>query len=179
MEFSDGEKLIITMLCEIYKHFDIKSDLEPEFIEDAIHSGHPWGLKWEYPGLFNTGEVSEATASEVVEVLQMWMNIELSYSELSDADQLKVKAEATSFDVTFRGFDGNNEDQYGVALFLINKLGRFEHFKGRSLNAHSRTMDLHRRMLRVYESIISSSHTHLLTPDQLIELLKSQAYRED
>jgi uncharacterized protein YfbU (UPF0304 family) len=150
----DGEKLILLMLCEVYKHLKIKGDIEPGFVEEAIHGGHYWGLEWKYSGIFHGHEDNSRVVSEVVNVLDMWTSIERGYAKLSAAAKSQVEKEATPFgkDVHFRGFDGNNEAEHlGIAGFLIRDLERFSDFKGRDLNSHAPSIDTYRRMMQVYE----------------------------
>jgi hypothetical protein len=52
MKFSDGEKLIIVMLAEIYKAMGIKGNIDPDLVQSAISAGNLWGLRMQYPGLF-------------------------------------------------------------------------------------------------------------------------------
>ena len=37
MKLSDGEKLILLMLADMYKNLKIKGDFDPEFISTTIH----------------------------------------------------------------------------------------------------------------------------------------------
>lgn len=177
LRFSDGEKLITLMLCEMYKHMKIDGGIDPSFIEDAFHGGHYWGLEWEYTGIFHGHEDSKKTVSEVADVLDMWWFIEQSYAKLSKRDVARVEKEAELFGkhVVFRGFDGNYEGEHlGVARFLIEKLDRFANFKGRDLNSHAPSIDRYRRMVRVFEpmrrGLMGGS---LLGAGQIIELLNA------
>ena len=36
MKFSDGERLILVMLSEVYKHLDIKGEVNPDLVLDAV-----------------------------------------------------------------------------------------------------------------------------------------------
>jgi hypothetical protein len=46
MKLSDGEKLILIMLSDVYEKLEIEGEINPKFVKSAIGSGHPWGLKW-------------------------------------------------------------------------------------------------------------------------------------
>jgi len=48
MKLSDSEKLILVMLAEIHKHLGIEGGIDPDFVQEAIHSGNVWGLQWQY-----------------------------------------------------------------------------------------------------------------------------------
>lgn len=181
LKFSDGEKLTSLMLCEIYKHFKIKSEIDPAFVEAAIHGGHHWGLKWEYPGIFHGHENNEHVVTEVVQVLDMWSFVESAHSKLSKKDKDRVEKEADPFGkhVVFLGFDGNNESEHlSVASFIIDNLKRFSSFKGRDLNSHMPSIEYYRRMLRVFEPMRRSLVGGNLNASQIIDILKARKHPE-
>src|SRR5438046_5400629 len=47
VKFSDGEKLILLMLGDLYKHLKVDGESDPEFIAKVILGGHFWAPKWE------------------------------------------------------------------------------------------------------------------------------------
>jgi hypothetical protein len=135
MELSNGEKLILIMLSEIYEKLKIEGEVDPEFVRKAIFDESTWALAWKYLGIVGSG--SESTPSVVKDVLEMWELLEHSYNRLQATDREKVKAETkpSGYDVRFSGFDGNHETEYmAAARVLINDLDRFSLFKGRDLN---------------------------------------------
>jgi uncharacterized protein len=181
MKLSDGEKLIITMLCDIYKHFGIRGEVNPDFVKEAVIDGHYWGLKWEYSGLFSNHVDSEDVLSEVCDIMDMWMFLEDGYEALSESDKDLVKEQAAPFgtDVRFRGFDGNNEGEHlGIARFLIEKLNRFDRFKDRRLNSHWHSIDTYRRMLRPFEAIRRTLEGRELTAPEIIDILREMLHPE-
>jgi uncharacterized protein len=174
IEFSDGEKLTITMLCQLFKALKLKSEIEPEFVEAAIHGGHYWGLEWEYPGVFNGHEDARALVTEVVDVLDMWYFLERGYAKLTKKEKDRIVAAPFGKNVHFPGFDGNNESEHvGVARFLINQLDRFPEFKGRGLDAHRPTIDAYRRMFSVFEPIRRTLTGGDLNATQITEILNA------
>ena len=54
MKLSDGEKLILVMLADIYKHLRIKGAVDPDLVHDAMYGGHAWGLRMEYPDILGS-----------------------------------------------------------------------------------------------------------------------------
>lgn len=156
LKFSDGEKLITLMLCELYKRPKIDDKIDPLFVEEALRGGHYWGLEWQFPGIFHGDEDNKATVDEVVDILEAWWFLEQSYANLSKKDKDRVKKEAEPFGkrVVFPGFDGNYESKHlNIAHFLINELDRFVEFKGRDLNSHAPLIDSYRLMVRAFESM--------------------------
>src|ERR1039458_7871123 len=49
MKLSQGEKLILLMLCEIQEHLKIEGGTNTKLIQEAILSGNLWGLDWGLP----------------------------------------------------------------------------------------------------------------------------------
>lgn len=175
----NGERLIVLMLCQLLKHLKVDGDIDPKFVEDVIYGGHFWAFDWEYQGIFHSHVDSEAVLSEVVDILGMWSFLESGFKELSQQDKDKVAAEAEPFGkrVVFNGFDGNNEGQYiGIAKFLINKLDRFTDFKGRDLNSHFPSVDMHRRMFAVFGPIRQNLIGRGLTATEIIQILRARLH---
>lgn len=182
MKISDGEKLILIMLSELYDTIGVEGEIDPEFIRSSIYTENTWGIPWKYPGIpFETQETPEIV-SEVLDILEMWNDIEYSFDKLSDEQKELIEKEAKPFgkDPKFKGFDGNNESEYmGVASFLINSLDRFEEFKGRYLNSHAPKLSAYHRMLSVYKTFQGEYCFNPLTPEQLVTLLKEQMHPDN
>jgi uncharacterized protein YfbU (UPF0304 family) len=180
MTLTDSEKLILIMLSEIHEKLGIKNAVDPNFLKEAIYSGNAWGLKWQYPGIFDAHESSDVVRTEVLNVLEMWSFIEWGYKDLSSADKAHVEKEAGPLgkDVRFRGFDGNNEAEHiNVSRFLINHLDRFTDFKGRDLNSHMPSIEAYRRMYEVFEPMRNSlGGGGNLNASQIIEILKAMVH---
>jgi uncharacterized protein YfbU (UPF0304 family) len=180
MELSNGEKLILIMLSEIYEHLEIDGDIDPQLVKNAIFREQTWGLTWAYPGIVGSSETkTPVVVREVLDILEMWEHLEYTYHQLQPADKARIEKEAEPFGshVQFRGFDGNHETEYMAAAgFLVNDLERFSTFKGRDLNSHLPSLDTYRRMLAIYKPIRNSHEFGPLTAEQIITILKEQAY---
>ncbi len=114
MKISDGEKLIMLMLCEINDKIEqnsIKDDfIDFKFIKTAILKNSEWSLFYKFKGL-NLQAPTEIEVKEVIGVLEMWDMIEISYSKLSYYDKLIVDKEACCKPI-FTGFRDIREDKY-------------------------------------------------------------------
>jgi uncharacterized protein YfbU (UPF0304 family) len=177
--FRDGEKLILSMLCDVSRHLKIKDGADPDFVASALYGGHNWALKWELQGIFHGHEDSERAVSEAVDILDMWSFIESAYAKLSKKDQERIRVEAEPFGkhVTFPGFDGNNETEHlGIARFLIEKMGRFTIFKGRELNSHAPLLGAYRRMVAAFDPMRPGLVGRELNADEIIKLLKAKMH---
>jgi uncharacterized protein YfbU (UPF0304 family) len=176
---SDGEKLITTMLCQLFKHLNVKSDIDPTFLEAVIDGGHYWALGWEYQNVFHQDEDADTIVSEVVDILDMWRFLERSFGALSKKDKDRVAAEAKPFgdQVVFAGFDGNNESEHcSVAMFLINQLDRFTEFKSRGLDTHTHKLGAYRRMLSVFEPFRINLTGRDLNAPEIVKILQAGAH---
>src|SRR5262245_22339290 len=127
MKLSDGEKLILLMLADMYKHLDIKGDFDPDFVSETIHSDHLWGFDWQYSGVPFEKTSTPHVVTETLDYMDMWSFLEDSYAKLSAADKKKVETDAEPFgkNVKFLGFDGNHEPHFGIAIYLVEQLDRF------------------------------------------------------
>jgi uncharacterized protein len=105
----------------------------------------------------------------------MWLFIETAYEKFSAADKKRVEAEVGPLgkNPQFTGFDGNYETEYmGIAGFLVEKMDRFEHFKGRDFNSHVPVVDRSKQMIVLFGPMRSSLVGRELTADQVITLMK-------
>jgi hypothetical protein len=178
VRLSDGEKLIVTMMSDIYKHLKLtKGDIDPDFLSEVTGGGHYWALKWRLVGLYHDHEDDPRDVSFVVNVLDMWDFMERAYAKLSKKDKDRVEKEAQPYGkyVTFTGFDGNNESALNnIARFLIEVMDRFPRFKGRELNSHMPTLATYTRMLGVFEPMRSTLVGADLNATKIIAILKAK-----
>jgi len=175
MKLTDGEKLIILMLSELYEKLQVGGETEPDFLRSAIFNDHLWGIRWRYSGIPFEPAEDPPVVREVVDILDMWSFIESAYSKLDEKDRQKLAQDAAPFgeNPRFNGFDGNNETEHmSVAMFLVNQLERFQEFKGRNFNCHHRSLDAHRRKLEVFEPLRASLADSPLSVEQLTNILK-------
>lgn len=176
VRFSDGEKMLMLMMGDIYKHLGIKdAETNPQFLAEVIYGGHYWAPKWDMQGVFHDHVDDPADLSHVVDVLDMWSFIEEAYERFSPAERAQIAADVGPLGehVAFHGFDGNNEaSQMSIARFLIDNMGRFQRFKGRELNAHHPTEDRYRRMVGLFMPMRANLIGHGLSAAQVITLIK-------
>lgn len=178
MQVSDSEKLILVMLSELYDTMGVKGEIDPDFIRSAVLGNKTWSIPWMYPGIPFAEDDTPEVVKEVLDILDMWSVIEASYADFSDdeKEQLASKAEPFGKEPKFRGFDGNNESEYmSTASFLVNKLDRFEEFKGRYFNSHSRVVDVYQRMLPAFDEAMSQTGFPLGV-EQIALVLKAQIH---
>jgi uncharacterized protein len=181
MNLSDGEKLILLMLADIHKAMGIKGEIDSNFVATTIFNNQLWGLNWQYTGIpFERGEDPPAV-KETANIMDMWWLIEEAYEKLSPDDKERLKKEAEPFGehVRFSGFDGNNEEHYGIARYLVEDLKRFSHFADRDLNSHSQVVPGYLRMYRVFEPMRAGLHNRSLNLDELTAILKERIHPDN
>lgn len=179
MKLTDGEKLIILMLTELYEKLQIDGETDPDFLRSAIFHDQLWGIRWKYSGIPFEPAEDPPVVREVVDILDMWSFIEFAYAKLTDEQKKRLAEVAKPFgeNPRFTGFDGNNESEYmSAAMFLVNQLDRFQEFKGRDFNCHHPSLDAHRRMLAVFEPLRASLAYGALSVEQLAKLLNERVH---
>lgn len=175
MGITEGEKLILSMLCDIHRHLGIKGEVDAGFVQSALAGGHDWALRRAFPALLaEFGDADEAV-SEVQETLTMWSCIEEGRDRMSDADRSRV-AEAALLPgglVRFPGFERDGPDGLaGIARVMIDQLGLFGRFRGRYIKQQTgRAEPDRRRMLALFGPMYQHEAHGALNADQIIRLL--------
>lgn len=176
MKLSPGEKLIISMLVDLYKHHNVRGQIDPDFVMNSIADSHEWGLTWEYPFLIGEEEAqTPPVVIEVSDILTAWTAVETTWARMTDAQRDQVIQTGILFSdkpPTFDGFDGNLEtEHFSVASYLIADLRRFPHFAGRELNSHAPNLDRHLAMAERFKPLRSKLPDDL-TPADLVTILR-------
>lgn len=176
MGLSDGERLILHMLGDLFKHLGVTSDIDPDLLQAAIRGGHSWAIRRSYPVLFEIEERFSEVSRETYEILSMWQLIKSSFTHLTENESARVCAQAQidSADIKFLGFNKSDEvDILSVAKFAVEKLKEFPELKDDQLNANRPTLEMHRRMLEVLRSTGAWIANRDLDSDELIKLLNT------
>lgn len=169
MKLSDGERLIVVMLAEMMetnKHHNW--EINPALVKTFAINNDDWAIAHKYSGVFASQAPSDDVVKETGDLLWMWGIIEHSLDQLtgSDADHAKTFQWRK-----FSGFDGNNDDHYGVAHTLINDLEVYQDFKGRDLNSHSRgSLPRYRTMRARFDYYVNSDQAAPLKLEALRDL---------
>jgi uncharacterized protein YfbU (UPF0304 family) len=177
--FSGGERLILLMLAEIYKKQKIAGEFDPDFLISALSSGHDWAVQEHYRGIFDRTPHREEDVRETHEILTMFRALEGTVAKLSKDDQTRIDAACSPFttkDLHFQGFDGNNDEHYSIASFIVNSLGQYPERKGGVMNSHSSgSLGAYKRMLAPFYRHIANAHDGL-TVDALIDILQERRH---
>ena len=149
MEMSVGEKLVALMLCDLFEHLKVRSQIDPTRVRSAISAGHIWGVKEQLGGLIASEDSSPELRKEVADILWMWSYLEDAFDRLDATGRAELERLAPhSTPVRFHGFDGNHEGDFiSIARWLIaDDDFHGGKFRDRALNAHHPTIANHRRM---------------------------------
>jgi uncharacterized protein len=177
MELTDGEKLIVLMLTELYDKLGVDGEIDPEFIRSAIFDDATWSIPWKYSGIPFKEQETPSVVKEVIDILDMWSVIELSFERLPKESKTELSKQLNDHLIppVFRGFDGNNESEHlGTAYFIINQLDRFEEFKKRDLNSHFPFIPRYRQMLSIFKELSRDEDRYLLSSEGIKKLLSLQ-----
>ena len=137
-----AEKLIIWLLADILKHTkDYRESNKMALLQEVILGGHLWALKeHELFGENFTEHIdSQSSVKLVYDALDMWSFIERAYKRFNAEEKKQIeKAIGSGGKPKFTGFDEQNEIEHlSIARFLVEKLGKFQAFKGRDFNSHA------------------------------------------
>jgi len=174
MKLSEGDRLILVMLSELYKHHKIAGEIDPDFVLKTVYNRDDWALAWKYSGLFESEKLLP-DVQETCDILDMYRLLQSSFKKLSPAEQVRVQKEASPFDdyVEYQGFDGNNDPHLHIVSVLVEDLGRYSEIKNPDLNSHSvATLRHYRDMLRRFKPMTDPYPRDGLTCHQIIEVLR-------
>lgn len=146
MDLTHKDRVMLSLVLQILEKLDPDGAEYLQKYRTAIESGyelHYNDLEHIYK---DTRSVDEC--KEVLNILDMFRALKFSYDALAPDEQSTIKPR----DISFFGFDGNNETkQFGYADYFINTLGRYEELSSIDLNSHMPSLPVYGRMLAEYE----------------------------
>jgi uncharacterized protein YfbU (UPF0304 family) len=169
-----GDKLILSILCDVSRKVEAKGAIDPDFLQEAIKGGHNWAIEWEHPSLAHGHTNSQNTVDMVSRVLSMWRLIEDSFAMLSAEDQGRVRADAgLAGPPRFPGWHSGQEANYkSTSRFLTDQMAVFPMFAGRSAIESGRpVIARYKRMLECLAGFASKGSDQRLDADELSGLL--------
>ncbi|GAA0302458.1 YfbU family protein [Rhodovulum strictum] len=141
--------------------------VDVDLVAELVARGDEWALNWEYEWLDEEYHPKQPIVDETVKIFEMMQHARRSAEELGKPELFAA--------LGFEGFDLNNDDHYGVAKVLVEKLNRFTDLPNASANSHSvASLPRYRQLLERYEPIrrtlLAGSNYGLMSEDQLKEL---------
>ena len=176
MKMRKSEQAILLMLCDLYRAPEDRV-IEHDLVEKANRHGHYWALD----SLIELGDDDTTSyMNSTVSILDMWRVVECAIRDFSpeEKEQLTSELGRSIEDLRFKGFDGNNEVQFGIASFLIKDFGRWQMFRDRDLICHWPSIDQHLRMLQEYKRITEGPLGTQLSVEDVIRLLRAREASE-
>lgn len=116
-------------------------------------------------GAIDPSEISEDTCREVINILDMYRFLQWAFRDLKDKSGIKES------ELSFPGFDGNNESAHLSYGRFLNTTKRFEESKVE--NSHMPTLEVYRRMLAAYGKV---KDKHQLTKVDVQAILAAQIH---
>lgn len=144
-KLNEVERLMLLNQYRILAALDESRSREYTQYADVLQKGHA-GF---YGDMFDT--LSEGTSendlNESNDILTMFNFIDNAVATLAPAQRELLDLQQ----LNFAGFDGNRDKHYAITEFMIEKMDRFEEYKGRRLNSHtSSSLPKYRKMLVVF-----------------------------
>ncbi len=168
MNLTDGERLLAVMLAEMMEAMKLNNEIDPSLIKTLVCNGDDWAIKRKYSGIFASESPTDEQVTETTNILWMWGIVEHSLAELTGAQADEAKGWHWT---SFGGFDGNNDDHYGIAHTMINELGEFQDFKDRGLNSHTQSsLPRYRAMYAKFDKYVNAGQASPLSFEALRDL---------
>jgi uncharacterized protein YfbU (UPF0304 family) len=158
MKFTEEQRLIVMMLADIQKALNVQGELDLDLVLTAAVNRQEFAIAHKYDHIFGAAN-APADFHFVVDVLEMWSVIEeaIESMDINEKGVLQAAAGEPASRASFTGFDGNREPTLrSHANLLVNTLGDFAQFTGRTLNSHKPMKDRYERMLVVFRPILTA-----------------------
>ncbi len=169
-----GDKLILSILCDVSRKVEAEGTIDPDFLEAAIKGGHSWAIEWEHPSLAHSHTNSQAAADFVISVLSMWKRIEESFGTLTEADKASMlQKSGLAGAPQFPGWYSESESNYrSTARFMTERMNLFPMFIGRAAaDAGEPVVARYKQMLGILAEFETAGSDQPLSVAQLVSLL--------
>ena len=178
IKMTEAERLLTILLTEIAKSPARRemNDDDLDLISNAVRDGHTWALREKFPGIFSSSSDDAIKVEQVKRNFAMFSFVERAVSKFTPAEKKKFEAQVETYDTkpSYRGYDGNNEDEYGIACFMVEELGYFSEFKGRDHNSHSAVSVGYFRMEQAFRPMLNGLQGRNLTPDEVALIVNAK-----
>ena len=171
-----GEKLILSILCDVSRTVGAEGTIDPGFLDAAVKGGHAWAIEWEHPSLAHGHTNTQATADFVTRVLSMWRLVEDSFARLPEPEKAEVCAGAAlAGSPTFPGWHGELEANYkSTARFMTDRMNLFPMFAGRAATeAGGPVVQRYKAMIGRLAEFERAGTVQALSAEQLIDILRA------
>lgn len=173
IELSDSERLILANQYKIMSMVAPKDEREDYArLSDALFGGYPW-LYMQSLENYLSPNLPDADARHVLDILGLYSDLKASYGALKDQSGI------TEHDVTFPGFDGNNEAELMAFAGELAKHRRYASVLGDDgyINSHCPTNDTYARMLGAWRKL--GKPRYPMSKDDITTILAARRYSAD
>jgi uncharacterized protein YfbU (UPF0304 family) len=168
IELTDKERMILANQYEIMAMLNDNEDYA--LMAETLKAGH----KWLYDQLFDSlsDNLPDSQVQHVLTILGIYGDLQASYEELTD----KIGIEKN--ELTFPGFDGNNECELLSFASSLIKHRRFESTLGENArNSHMPTSEIYGRMIQRWNELDSPSYPY--DKETIQEILAARTHPEN
>jgi uncharacterized protein YfbU (UPF0304 family) len=135
-----------------------------DYERDAKALSHGFSLNYEFLDYLSS-EMPVENCRFVMDVLSMYDGMQRSWKAL------KTKGGITKQQITYRGFDGNNETQHmSYSQFVVNDCGRFDYMGIKDHNSHMESIPGYLRMLEKWSEF---KRSNTMSSEQLRALIEA------
>jgi uncharacterized protein len=163
-QLSRAERLILANQYRILALVDEQNASSNENNAEILLNGYT-GL---YHNLFDSlsDEVPESVTEEIHNILSMFRTLENSIASLPAGEKQQLHLTRLGFE----GFDGNNDDHYHIAKFMVEKQELYDEYEKHSMNSHSSaSLPRYRRQLAVFNRVHQSMQNLTLADLKQVE----------
>jgi uncharacterized protein YfbU (UPF0304 family) len=175
LKLSRIERIILANQMQILQAVGPKGERDYfAHAEEALRMGY----EYEYDDLFQSVYAEGLTEDECREV---WDTLAMHDWLRTSCEKLADKTDIDEYDLSFHGYDGNNETLFMTYLeYVVEKKNRFvDLVKNREFNSHSQVRDAYQRMLRKFDQITSGRRGQLLTKREIQEIVYERVHPEN
>lgn len=159
MDLNIKDRLFLYNQYEILKKLNSEESKKYEVMQAIVANGFKHNYGELITGFVN--EMPESISQFVFDVLQMYRVLNASLCELSPEQKRKINVK----DITYAGFDGNEESSYYTyANFVLKDLGRFEEIYNDGkveLNSHKNMFSKYNRMVTTWKEAKTGRYNSL------------------
>jgi uncharacterized protein YfbU (UPF0304 family) len=149
---------------------ELRSDSSYAELAENLRDGHEWLYSQHFD--YISPVLSESQVEHVLAILGIYGDMRSSFDELSDKSGIEESQ------LTFPGFDGNNEAELLSFAGALRKARRFETTLGkRELNSHMPTTATYQRMIEKWRELGSPNYPY--NKQTIVEILAARIHPDN
>lgn len=159
LDLTDKERLFLSNQYEILG--TLKNEDHYLLLAEQLREGHKWLYQQSFNSLYEN--LPDEDAELVLNILQVYKALQTSYNALSDKSGISLQ------DVSFAGFDGNNESELMGFVDALNRAHCYSSIiQTGVLNSHTPKASRYETMIQKWYELDKS---YQLTKEQILYIL--------